>query len=523
MILSMILSILFLFNILLILIQAKISEVESDHPYHLGLINGIRENNHRFIKSYPNIIGEKNFAYPQLFHWLLSFLPKLFLDKYYYLVGAVLNLFALSMLLSFSFWAYPILMPNLSIDYFVLYSGLLYIVTPFSWAIWNAKNTGVSVRGLGIILAYFYQYLILLYFFSGNWMILFTIVLIVFIILLSSQFAMQYILLTLPFYAVLYSNFLLIIIPPVTFLIFYILDKEVAISYAKGQFWHKKIYYKYLAKQFILKIRPSIWYDLVFDIWNRLLEDPKRGLIYAYHNSVVSIFIFIPALSFISFFFLYSLNLQLNEIETFLFSNIVISLIVFFITSFRKTRFLGEPERYVEFSIPNIILLTLSIFGNSISVIHLILLISIFLIFLQFLFTYLSNRYRSKNDIGVSINGKKIMKILNELKKRNRDLRVFSNNKELLKFALDTDSKVLITNLTSNYTGSFKFNEIYAGNFPIVQTSVIVPLIDEFKINCFILDTSEHRPSDIEKFKDLNLSKFLISENFTVYKVSENE
>ena len=76
MLLIIVVVFLVLLNAILLYVQKKVSSPGSDHPYHLGLINGIRNNKHHFVKSYPNIIGEKNFAYPQFYHWILSYLPE---------------------------------------------------------------------------------------------------------------------------------------------------------------------------------------------------------------------------------------------------------------------------------------------------------------------------------------------------------------------------------------------------------------------------------------------------------------
>jgi hypothetical protein len=363
--LTIVIICLLVLNILILFIQAKVTIPESDHPYHLGLINEIRKSKHRLLLSHPNLIGEINFGYPQLLHWVLSFLPKAFLVNYYYFVGAVLNILSSVLFLVFAIWAYPLLHISISIEYFVLYAGLLYVLTPFSWAIWNAKNTGISTRGLGLFLGYLYQFLILLYFYSGSWVFLFFIFITVFIILLSSQFANQFVLLTLPFFAILYHNYFLLVFPLLAFLLFYLINKEVALKFIRGQYWHKTIYYKYLAKVFILKARPSIWRDLIFDIWKNIIKRPATGLLYAYHNPVISITIGIPILGYLLFVFLVRNSFYTTEIEKLLFYNIIIALSVFFLTSIRKTRFLGEPERYVELVIPSIVLLTLSINNES--------------------------------------------------------------------------------------------------------------------------------------------------------------
>jgi asparagine N-glycosylation enzyme membrane subunit Stt3 len=52
----------------------KTSHFGSDHYFHLNLIRLIQQNQHRFVKKYQNFIDNNYIAYPQLFHWILSFL-----------------------------------------------------------------------------------------------------------------------------------------------------------------------------------------------------------------------------------------------------------------------------------------------------------------------------------------------------------------------------------------------------------------------------------------------------------------
>jgi len=509
---------LYVINAIILYIQAKVSTPGSDHPYHLGLINSIRENKHRFVGSFPNIIGEKNFAYPQFFHWVLSLIPKNFLDKQYHLIGVVLNTLSLTLFIALTIWVYPLISSNISIERFVLYAGLLYIMTPFSWAIWNAKNTEVSARGLGLFLGYLYQILLLLYYNSGNWVFLFFIFVIVFGILLSSQFANQYVLFTLPFFAFFYNIYFILVFPPLAFLLFYIINKNVALSFVRGQYWHKTIYYKYLAKIFILSDRPSIWRDLIYDIWKNIINNSVSGILYAYHNSLISITIGIPSLAYLIFIFSGSHLFYTTEIERLLFYNIIIALIVFFLTSFRKTRFLGEPERYVEFVIPCVAILAVSQNSGQIEVVNILLIVSSVLIALQLLVQFIT---KHKQEIkGYNAPENVIVTELKRLHKKNLRLRVFSNNKSILKYALETDVKVLLTNLTSINTGNFSFSDIYSYGFPVVNQNVIVPMIIEHKINCFIMDSSKDHFQHIPRINELNYSEYKTLGNYTIYLVS---
>ena len=487
----------------------------TDHPYHLGLIHGIRHNGHRFLTEYPNIIGEKNFAYPQLLHWILSFLPKSFLNNHYSVVGIILNNLSLVLFLVYATEIFYFTELNTSLNYFILYAGLIYCLTPFSWAIWNAKNSGISARGLGLFLGYAYQFLTLLYFYSENWTILLSVFIIVFITLLSSQFAFQYILLTLPLYAILYENYYLLAFPFLAFIMFYIINKEIAFNYFRGQYWHKTIYYRYLAKVYIHKMRPSIWRDFIYDIWIQIIKELKRGILYAYGNPVISITVAIPALSYLIFHYWAHTPSSLAGYESILFTNILIILIVFILTSFRPTRFLGEPERYVEFAIPSIVLLTIIVAGEDNSSLNIILACSCVLIAFQFAIQFLKN----KKHYGVQLSNlyQRVVEVITEITKDHPELRIFSNNHQILKAVLDTNANVLLTNLTSFNTGSYSFTDIFPDRYGKISEKVIVGLIKEFDIDCFILDPQKYNAESIPHFEEIKYTKYYSNEDFTIY------
>ena len=80
------------------------------------------------------------------------------------------------------------------------------------------------------------------------------------------------------------------------------------------------------------------------------------------------------------------------------------------------------------------------------------------LIGIQFLTQYVLNKVITKNN--PAIKGQELVKTINQLQNQQHDLRVFSNNQQFLKYVVQTDAKVIYTNLTSLHTGSFSFTEI---------------------------------------------------------------
>lgn len=329
----------------------------SDHAFHLNTINRIKTNGHRFIEDYLFSVNEKYPFYPQLYHWILSFLPeKLYREKY-----IRINI-TIKLLEIISFNAFLIFLQGTIgfKDIVFLYANIVFHAFPFSYAAWNAKNTGLSARGIGLVAGQIYLYLLIAYILSGSFGLLVPIFLIVFIILLMSQMALQFILLSLPFVVLVFPIPEIFPMPFIAYGIFYLMMPKVAKNYIIGQFNHKRNYALFMADIFILKSRPSIYRDFIYDFWHKLQTNWRLALLYIYRNPLLELLYGFSFFWFVIFKdYTEGYETKLNMI--YLFS--VITLALFFITSFRKTRFLGEPQRYVEFAIPLIAVLFSMSFG----------------------------------------------------------------------------------------------------------------------------------------------------------------
>ena len=114
------------------------------------------------------------------------------------------------------------------------------------------------------------------------------------------------------------------------------------LSYIRGQYNHKKIWIKHLAKIDLLKNRPSVYRDFIYDFYK------KKNLKYFLTNPIIEVLTGFPLL------------LALAYVRPEIFKNniIIFSAVACFIfTSFRVTRFLGEPQRYIEMALPMLVLM----------------------------------------------------------------------------------------------------------------------------------------------------------------------
>lgn len=501
-------------NKIILLLQFKISKSGFDHYYHFGLIESIRNNNKKFVLKQESYIIDNNFTYPQFFHWLLSFLPEKFIREKYNKIGQFINFLILASFVVFAYTVYDFLDLKISRELFVLYSGLAFTLSPFNYLLWNAKNRGLSVRGFGLLLGFLYLYCIVwLNLYESNWFYL-PIYFLVFIILLSNQFSFQFVLLASPFLAIFYKDIFLVFPPFVAALLYLIFFRKIAISFFKGQYYHKTNLFKYLAKNGLLKRRYSIYRDLVWDFWK------KRDIKYILNNPIVAVVLGFPFLSVLVFFVIKNFIEKpdfVPSVTVFVFIiPILTALIAFFLTSFRPTRFFGEPERYVEFALP---------FISLISVFYLQNFEWIFVLLIIFSFVYLIYQYAlfgfNKDETNFNIYINNIKNFIAENSKKEFFL-TFSNNISTLNFLIDNNKfKILSPNITSDHTGSVHIKDIFVKGFPLVNTAVLMTLITEFNIEWFILDTVYLKEEDFNSLekKDITFHKVMTNNYFILYKI----
>ena len=93
------------------------------------------------------------------------------------------------------------------------------------------------------------------------------------------------------------------------------------------------------------KSRYSIWRDFIYDFW------VKKDKSYILSNPVIEILIGALPNCLVLVYFPFSEVINDNKAQI-LYILLSASFFAFFVTSFRIGRFLGEPQRYIEFGIP---------------------------------------------------------------------------------------------------------------------------------------------------------------------------
>lgn len=479
----------------------------SDHPVHVDLIKRIKRNNNRFVSDYMIAINEKQVDYPQLFHWLLSFFPEWVYKKKYTLVNITVKLIEI---VAFNFFLFFVFInTNLETSVF-LYANIVFNVFPFSYVGWNAKNLGLSARGISLVFGQIYIYLLVAYLYMENIYLLGAILIVILIIILLSQITLQFVLLSLPLVIIVFQIPELFPLPFLAFGLFYVLMPKIAKSYIIAQYNHKRNYALFMAKIFILKSRPSIYRDFVFDFWIKFKKDNAlKALHYIYSNPLVEIIYGFPYLWFV--IFCKNINEFPDDFVT-LYYLVFISMSLFFITSFRWTRFLGEPQRYLEFVIPLITILFVVQY-DLVYVVSIVLCSSLLIV----LYRKFLNKYQKTKLNSIETEKDKLLVYMQKIKGGAIDICI-SNDNELLKFIVLSDYKICRPDYSTYFrTGKDFYSQFYDNDLVKLSPNVLATYFLNFRPDIIIINNSIYGIDKLTFSKEL-----ILLENIGSYSIYQS-
>lgn len=453
----------------------------TDHAYHYKLSNLIRNNHHLPVANFEDIYQYFS-VYPQLYHVICSFFPDDFLLKKANVVNYAIMLLVITV---FGFIAYDILTDyyiDITAPLFLVY--LLFILMPITYVVWNAKFTGLSPRSFGVLLGHLFLYACFYYLlcfegeYSITYQIMFYVILIFIVIamLTGSQFAFQFFLFTSIFLTIftLHSEFMLLGILAVIFQ--FLTNFQLAKQFWIAQFHHKRNYFKYMSPTLQLTERPSIWRDFVYDFWT------KRNKNYFLNNPLVEVF-FGASLNITVLFFYLLFGDRYDIIQWNLFLLLASSFFAFFLTSLRFGRFLGEPQRYIEFGVPFACILSCMVFS--------LWLLSIFVFFNIIVILWYCKNSQHHRQLPEHI------KIREELLEFMRTIygeeykNLLCNDTQIARYFYASNYRVYIPNYCSYYSNQDDFYAaFYNKNYHIIAPSFLLDNLKRARKGYIILYTN---------------------------------
>ncbi len=321
----------------------------TDHAYHYKLISYIKRNHHWMVRKFnENYL----FVCPQLYHIICSFLSDNILLKRANFVNFIIVFLMFVSLNVFLVYCRDFVGLELRLIDRILVNGI-FVTMPIFYAVWNAKFMGLSARALGCFLGILYLMILFFYLLGGGGYFFALLALLGFILLLSSQFGFQFYTFCNCFIALITGAYEVLLLIPLSACALFVLNFPYAKNFFRAQFNHKRNYSKFMIHGTQFKLRYSIWRDFVWDFWK------NRDRSYFLGNPVIEILIgaFPSCCALVGYWFVES-----DEVVGLLYVVMCGSFFAFFVTSLRILRFLGEPQRYIEFGLPFASLLCVVLF-----------------------------------------------------------------------------------------------------------------------------------------------------------------
>ena len=475
----------------------------SDHYVHMLYIKKFKKEGYNFGDPVTSYYNEKNAVYPLFFHWFIAAFFFGTAEKNPNRINLFIFLMGYIFFNGFCFFYLENIAPIVYLKLNVVYS-----LFPFSYLFWNAKNRGLSPRSFGLLLGQVFTYFLIFFLETPSVIPFLGLSLVSFITLITSQFSNQFIILLCFLLSIIQGSFIYLLWPLFNIGMLYLLFPTLAKSFIKGQFYHKYNYAKYLAPVYILKLRPSIYRDFIYDFWVKLKNfksEKINTLYYIVTNPLLELFYGFP---FLWICFVWVLRNDSDALSSPLWNIILISLGIFFLTSFRITRFLGEPQRYVEFVIPLISIVFVQIVNDA------TFMTSVFVTFLFIAITQSVFYFFRKHGEN------KFYPIKDFLAKNitQEDI-VISNDSNLIKYLLPTN-RVLKTDLTRNYKNKQDFLIYNPKSFSIISVQGLLKFIKDYKADTLLLNKNLYTPKEIKLLNEkVSIIKIDSQEEYEIYKI----
>ena len=472
----------------------------SDHFVHLNMINKYRENNFQINLKNINYFNQKYHHYPFFFHWILSKYFFKTVVNYPLLISYAINV------LSFIFFNLFLSLVKNDYNFYELFLlNVIKLIFPFSYIYWNAKNLGISGRAFGVLLGELFSYgLFFLVNYEDNFYVYVYLYIIGFISLISSLFTFQFVYLISLIISIFLNNPILFALMNLLFPGLILIFPNYGKDFIKGQLNHKINYSKYLAKVKLLKERKSIYRDFIYDFWVKMFLNFKKGLKYIFKNPIVEVIYGFP------FLIIYLFNIMFSNSSEFSIDLVILSsLILFLLICLRPFRFLGEPQRYIEFIIPLISILFIK--TTNPLIINLSILLSLVIIFLL----------KEVNKVQ-SNSGEERQSISDYLINNfDKDLIITSNHVDYVK-DLVPYFKVLKIDLTKKYNSENEFKFFIKNDYTTHSVEGLIDFNKNFKIDLLIIKKELYTDEENKiLFNNIKASLIKAFDEYEIYKIKK--
>ncbi len=377
----------------------------------------------------------------------------------------------------------------------------LFVLTPQTYHALSARNFGLSARGTGLFLltSFFSTVLVLEIGGTGvfGWLAL---VLLGYLVWSFSTFAQQALCILSVLMLITSGRWTPLIGTTLGLLLFLALHPNYGRAYLQHTLRFIYVYATELAPIYILNRRKSVWRDLVWDIWAKFHDlGLRNGFRYAYENSVVILLVTNPFVLVGAYVALFGPRPQ--HMFAFAAELTLAGLLAMLLTSMRSTRFLGEPERYIEVVTPWAVLSGSLLLLDAGGLPSLITISAIFgfMNIGQIFASYLLVRHINAKPVRLDEVEAAILQYISR-----EEVRLCSNNEQLTKMLMANDWMFVYCIAVGQPYAGMSITEAFS-TFPNLRRDACQRLATYYRPNVFVLDRAvfdtlfDVPPADLER------------------------
>lgn len=316
----------------------------SDVYWHLYCIDEIRKNRHKIPHKLSRTLTSGFFTYPFFVHWILSFLKKNWVERIEPFFGAIVD----TLHNSFLFFSSVLILNGSSNSLEVAFlASMIFCFSPMLISD-NARTFALSPRVFGSMLFSVSTFLLFQFHWTGNFSYFLISLIIVPFLFLSSKFASQVLVFFYPILALFLKSIWFFLPVPVGVLLALVFTRGLYFRILKTHlrfliFWRKEIQSRYPTM-----VHRESFFKVVTAL-PKLIHQPREYLKVIYVNPIVNTINHNPFLILwgIAFFIGRSYRNLFFDLSIW----VIAGILTFSVFSFKYLAFLGEPQRYLEYII----------------------------------------------------------------------------------------------------------------------------------------------------------------------------
>ncbi len=450
-----------------------------DHYFHLLNTEEIRKRHHRIPERQSKFLIFNRFtAYPYFYHRILSYLSREFVERYGRYQSALFDI--LQVIIIFTVTKFYLAKSAGELPYYIpLICSLSYSLYPIFFKVGDARNITLNARPVGELFSNIAIISLMLFCLTGSYVFIIISLLNGTLTFLSSKFGVQAYVFMSILIGLIGLNYLYVTIPAVSFLLAILMSGGKYLQVLNGHITHSYFIYK-------VRGNPGLGYSILWKFLGILKKNPRNALEELYRFPLFSILIHSPFyLVLIVFAFVKFPVFFRDGFVQFFSIWAVAGFLVVILTSFKKTKFLGEADRYGLYcAMPLAIIAPMFLYENLDPDLFLI----IMALYFSLCLIYIYITYRVWGSMPTSENHLTLINYLKSLPPSNCACNPISLSYEM---AYMTQHMILFNPPgfgyhLKNYPEDLKlYNELYS-TYPLLNKNLI-RLKEKYKLDFLIL------------------------------------